>query len=140
MTSKVKYSRESIMKRMKDVYRLWRFLRIVRKCVFDGKPSLLVGITDDTSCIYEFTKLRKLNGRKYNIREAVVVLTIAKIGSYIKMISEDGEEHIGINEKGVTHSTHTALVNDLANSVISVSPLVAILIALLALYVSITKK
>lgn len=138
--SKVPFGR--ILRRMRDVYRLWRLLRIVRKLVFNTKSPLLIDATGEANCLLEFSKLRKITSRRYSTNEAVGVYIIAKIGNYIKIVSAEGKnkEEIGISEKGVTYSTHTALVNNLAKSIASVSSLFAVLIAAIALYVAVKKR
>lgn len=125
---------------MIDIVRMWRFLRIFR--IFRFRSGYVKGDMKVMDAVNKLARKRTcLLVKEYGELRAINAYYMARAYDYIGDEGKKLEKRtVYLKSTGVTFSTHTALINNLAKSIASVSSLVAVVISALALYVAITRS
>ena len=132
----------NILLRMMEVVRTWKLLRILYRHIIVVQDPMRDLRAEEL--IARLAEKRTLFGRKYGVERATGIFHIVETHGHIHVDSEVGVHHmeqsVTLKSSGITLSSYTALVNSLAGSIVSVSPVIAIGVSLLALYVSVAYR
>ncbi|HVA10606.1 MAG TPA: hypothetical protein VNG32_00370 [Candidatus Dormibacteraeota bacterium] len=125
---------------MIHTYRMWRFVKIVERYCIDKRLTPNNKNAIDVNCGKDFTELKTLFMRRnYTLRESMLAYSMAIDAGYIlnedKPIGSVAQE-LAMAGNGFMFASPTGLANALAKSIAQVGSLTTVIIAALALGVS----
>lgn len=120
---------------------MWRYVRLLEREYYNDSPP--DSDKEELKVIdinVKFCKLRTIFGRNYKTSEAIKTCYIADRLGYIGIIRNDKgrkTDEIAITGEGFLITSFASLLELLAKSIISISAILLVLIAVLALIISI---
>ena len=134
------YWLRAIIARMIKIYRMWVYVRIAEAELFRTPDPSNGSQTTTSSCNDIFCQKRTFFGvgRRYKSLEGVKACIMAQKLEYITLSPHrDGLMRIGISGEGLKFTSYSALVDALAKTILNVGTILTVMIALVALVVSI---
>ena len=132
-------NKRSIIRRMIRIYQMWLFIRMVEGIVLD-ETKTHKPFTRAVLCA-KFTSKRKWFGRgkEYNADEALRAYFIARSRGYLEEVGDVATGNVKVKDEGFYMTSPSYFIAEMSKTIVSVSNILAVVIAAIALYVSVSK-